>query len=77
MGIGDAPRSDVERCQAGPPIGSGRGPMRIGVAAKARALDTLEGMPSCRLWLAARASRRASASACSWYRPAGSPFGPS
>lgn len=47
MGIGDAPRSDVERCQAGPPIGSGRGPVRIDVAAKARALDTPEGMSLC------------------------------
>ena len=55
MGIGDAPRSDVERCQAGPPIGSGRGPVRIGAAAKARALDTPVETPSRRLWVAARA----------------------
>lgn len=55
MGIGDAPRSDVERCQAGLPIGSGCGPVRIVMTAKARALDTLVEMPSCRLWLAARA----------------------
>ncbi len=50
MGAGDAPRSDVERCQAGPPIGSGRGPVRIGAAAKARALETPEETPSRRLW---------------------------
>ena len=30
MGIGDAPRSDVERCKAGLPIDSGCGPVRIG-----------------------------------------------
>ena len=41
MGAGDAPRSDVERRRAGPPIDSGRGPAWIGGAAKARALDTL------------------------------------
>lgn len=40
METGDAPRSDVERCQAGPPIDSGRGPARIRGAAKARAFDT-------------------------------------
>lgn len=50
MGIGDVPRSDVERCQAGPPIGSGCGPVRIGMAAKARALEMLVEMPSSRLW---------------------------
>lgn len=61
----------------GPLIDSGCGPVRIGAAAKARALDTPVEMPSCRLWSAARASRRASASACSWHRPAGAPFGPS
>ena len=33
MGAGDAPRSDAERPQAGPPIGSGRGPTRIEGAA--------------------------------------------
>lgn len=36
MGAGDAPRSDVERPKAGPPIGSGCGPTRIGRAAKPR-----------------------------------------
>ena len=36
MGAGDAPRSDVERPKAGPPIGSGRGPTRIGRAAEPR-----------------------------------------
>ncbi len=77
MGIGDAPRSDVERCQAGLPIDSGCGPVRIGAAAKARVVDTPVETPSHQLWLAARASWRASASACSWHRPAGSPFGPS
>jgi len=55
MGAGDAPRSDVERRQAGPPIGSGRGPMRIGGAAKARAVDMLAETPSLRSWRAARA----------------------
>ncbi|CAN4123480.1 unnamed protein product [Withania somnifera] len=30
MGAGDAPRSDVERRRAGPPIDSGRGPAWIG-----------------------------------------------
>ena len=40
MGAGEAPRSDVERCRAGPPIDSGRGPAWIGGAAKARAFDT-------------------------------------
>ena len=38
MGAGDAPRSDVERCQAGPPIGSGRGLLSAAPAAKARGL---------------------------------------
>ena len=61
MGAGDAPRSDAERSQAGPPIGSGRGPMRIGAAAQAR--DDDQGSaetPSPRSWPAARAARRAS-----------------
>lgn len=39
MGVGDASRSDVERLIAGPPIDSGRGPVRIEAAAKARAID--------------------------------------
>jgi hypothetical protein len=56
MGAGDAPRSDVERRQAGPPIGSGRGPTRIAVAAQARAFDTPVEMPSQRLWATARAA---------------------
>lgn len=55
MGAGDAPRSDAERCQAGPPIVSGRGPTRIAAAAQARAFDTLVEMPPPRLWIAARA----------------------
>ena len=55
MGAGDAPRSDVERPQAGPPIGSGCGPTRIVAAAQARAFDTPVEMPSRRLWTAARA----------------------
>ncbi|KAI3671085.1 hypothetical protein L2E82_53622 [Cichorium intybus] len=38
---------------AGPPIDSGRGPVRIGAAAKARAVDRLVEMPSRRSWLAA------------------------
>ncbi|KAI3488457.1 hypothetical protein L1887_47450 [Cichorium endivia] len=40
---------------AGPPIDSGRGPVRIGAAAKARAVDRLVEMPSRRSWFAARA----------------------
>lgn len=36
MGAGDVPWSDVERSQTGLPIGSGRGPTRIGRAAKPR-----------------------------------------
>ncbi len=36
MGAGDAPRSDVERLTPGPPIDSGRGPVRIGTEAKAQ-----------------------------------------
>jgi hypothetical protein len=36
MGAGDVPWSDVERCKAGPPIGSGCGPTRIGRAAEPR-----------------------------------------
>ncbi|KAI3663569.1 hypothetical protein L6452_45700 [Arctium lappa] len=55
MGAGDASRSDVERRRAGPPIDSGRGPVRIGAAAKARAVDMPVEMPSRRSWLAARA----------------------
>ncbi|KAI3663536.1 hypothetical protein L6452_45828 [Arctium lappa] len=41
--------------RAGPPIDSGRGPVRIGAAAKARAVDMPVEMPSRRSWLAARA----------------------
>ena len=41
---------------AGPPIDSGRGPVRIGAEAKARAVVKLAETPSPRLWLAARAS---------------------
>ncbi|KAI3662734.1 hypothetical protein L6452_46932 [Arctium lappa] len=40
--------------RAGPPIDSGRGPVRIGAAAKARAVDMPVEMPSRRSWLAAR-----------------------
>ena len=55
MGAGDAPRSDVERSQAGPPIGSGRGPARIDGAAEARAEDNARGTSSRRSWITARA----------------------
>lgn len=41
MGAGDAPRSDAERSEAGPPIGSGRGPTRIEGAAETQAGDEL------------------------------------
>ncbi|KAI3663079.1 hypothetical protein L6452_46467 [Arctium lappa] len=41
--------------RAGPPIDSGRGPVRIGAAAKARAVDMPVEMPSRRSWLAASA----------------------
>lgn len=55
MGAGDVPRSNVERCFAGLPIGSGHGPMRVAVADKARAsvkpVETSSPLP----WLAARA----------------------
>jgi len=40
---------------AGPPISSGRGPMRIAVAAQARAFETLVETPSSRSWTAADA----------------------
>jgi hypothetical protein len=46
MGAGDAPRSDVERRQAGPPIDSGRGPVPNWTAAKARAVDMPAETPS-------------------------------
>ncbi|CAN4123471.1 unnamed protein product [Withania somnifera] len=66
MGAGDAPRSDVERRRAGPPIDSGRGPAWIG------------GRPKPGLSIRPRrAPRRASASARSGRRPVGSPFDPS
>lgn len=55
MGAGDAPRSDVERLIPGPPIDSGRGPVRIGAEAKARAVVKPAETPSPRSWLAARA----------------------
>lgn len=55
MGAGDAPRSDVERLIAGLPIDSGRGSVRIGVEAKARAVVTPVETPLPRSWLAARA----------------------
>jgi hypothetical protein len=77
MGAGDAPRSDVERSQAGPPIGSGRGPTRIEGAAEARAVDTpAERRPVDRGRQRAPPGG-ASAPACSGRRPAGPPFGPS
>ncbi|KAI3662813.1 hypothetical protein L6452_46836 [Arctium lappa] len=56
MGAGDASRSDDGT--AGEPVRqstSGRGPVRIGAAAKARAVDMPVEMPSRRSWLAARA----------------------
>ncbi|KAI3745673.1 hypothetical protein L6452_08077 [Arctium lappa] len=40
--------------RAGPPIDSGRGPVLIGAAAKAQAIDMPVEMPSRRSWLAAR-----------------------
>lgn len=55
MGAGDAPRSDVERRFAGPPIGSRRGSMRIAAAAQARAFVTPVETSSPRSWKAARA----------------------
>ncbi|KAI3671063.1 hypothetical protein L2E82_53600 [Cichorium intybus] len=60
---------------AGPPIDSGRGPVRIGAAAKARAVDRLVEMPSRRSWLAARAVS-AIIPACSRHRPVGHPIRP-
>jgi hypothetical protein len=55
MGAGDASRSDAERPQAGPSIGSGCGPTLIATAAQARAFDTLVETPSQRSWNTARA----------------------
>ncbi|KAI3475222.1 hypothetical protein L1887_63410 [Cichorium endivia] len=55
MGAGDASPVGCGTAIAGPPIDSGRGPVRIGAAAKARAVDRLVEMPSRRSWLAARA----------------------
>ncbi|KAI3662674.1 hypothetical protein L6452_47019 [Arctium lappa] len=64
--------------RAGPPIDSGRGPVRIGAAAKARAVDMPVEIAVASIvgWQRAP-SRRASAPACSRHRPAGTPFGPS
>ena len=72
MGAGDVPWSDVERSQTGLPIGSRRGPTRIGWAAEPRFSGSVVPsivVGSMRLW---RVS-----SACSGRRPAGPPFGPS
>ncbi|KAI3477208.1 hypothetical protein L1887_61115 [Cichorium endivia] len=55
MGAGDGVPVGCGTAIAGPPIDSGRGPVRIGAAAKARAVDRLVEMPSRRSWLAARA----------------------
>ncbi|KAI3663060.1 hypothetical protein L6452_46507 [Arctium lappa] len=76
MGAGDASRSDVERRE---PSANrlGAWTVRIGAAAKARAVDMPVEMPSRRSWLQRAPSRRASAPACSRHRPAGTPFGPS
>ncbi|KAM7522807.1 hypothetical protein LguiA_012709 [Lonicera macranthoides] len=64
--------------RAGPPIDSGHGPVRIGAAAKARAIDMPAETSSPRLWLAARAVTAClRASARSWHWPTGTPFGPS
>ncbi|KAI3663173.1 hypothetical protein L6452_46320 [Arctium lappa] len=64
--------------RSGPPIDSGRGPVRIGAAAKARAVDMPVEMPSRRSWLAARAVT-ACLGTCvlPGTGPAGTPFGPS
>ena len=43
MGAGDAPRPDAERRRAGPPLGSGRGPLRAAPAAEARAVEPARG----------------------------------
>ena len=56
MGAGDAPRSDVERRRAGPPIDSGRGPAWIGGGGQSPGSRYARGTPSPRLWKAARAS---------------------
>ncbi|THG03653.1 hypothetical protein TEA_016033 [Camellia sinensis var. sinensis] len=52
MGAGDAPRSDVKWRLASLPIDSGRGPVRIGAEANARAVEKPGETPSPRLWLA-------------------------
>ncbi|KAI3663264.1 hypothetical protein L6452_46194 [Arctium lappa] len=62
--------------RAGPPIDSGRGPVRIGAAAKARAVDMPVEMPSRRSWLAARAVTACSAPACSRQPACGHPIRP-
>ncbi|KAJ0606285.1 hypothetical protein HanHA89_Chr03g0081791 [Helianthus annuus] len=77
MGAGDASRSDVERCKS--VRRSARDVDRCGLVRrpKPRLLICLW---RCRCadrgWQRAP-SRRASAPACSWHRPAGTPFGPS
>ncbi|KAI3672024.1 hypothetical protein L2E82_53146 [Cichorium intybus] len=75
-GAGDGVPVGCGTAIAGPPIDSGRGPVRIGAAAKARAVVRLVEMPSRRSWLAARA-RLGDIPACSRHRPVGTPFGPS
>ncbi|KAI3671154.1 hypothetical protein L2E82_53579 [Cichorium intybus] len=57
------------------PIDSGRGPVRIGAAAKARAVDRLVEMPSRRSWLAARAVSAIYLRAPR-HRPVGTPIRP-
>ena len=77
MGAGDASRSDVERRK--PVRRSTRGVDRCGLVRRPK-----PGLLICpwrcrrvdRGWQRAP-SRRASAPACSWHRPAGTLFGPS
>ncbi|KAI7985449.1 hypothetical protein LOK49_LG14G01668 [Camellia lanceoleosa] len=59
MGAGDAPRSDVERRPAGPPIGSGRGPARVGAEAKVGNEAHGDAFASIRLVQGAGAARSA------------------
>ena len=80
MGAGDAARPDAERRRAGPPLGSGRGPMRAAPAAEARADDPARGDAAGAAVDGARASPSAcppAARARSRHRPVGSPSDPS
>jgi hypothetical protein len=80
MGAGDAPRPDAERPPAGLRLGSGRGPLRVGAAAQARAVDPTSRGDAVAPAEAGSARPRGApcaAPARSRHRPAGPPSGPS